>query len=154
MRRIVLRTLAEKADASLWWSRSDEEFFAAGACHVLAAAFLATYPHAGFSAYSVRPLSHHRGGHLVVARDDLVFDWCGYTEREKFLTEYAEAMRSIVPEWACDFVNENADPIAWDFCTARNHRHPSQFPLDPVPRAKEFLKRFASPFELAGNQAG
>ncbi len=75
MRKFVLRTAEEKADQELSWSRPDEDFFAAGACHVLAAAFLSTYPGAGFEAWSLWPKAGHRGGHMVVMRDDLVFDW-------------------------------------------------------------------------------
>src|SRR5687768_8983112 len=99
MRRIVLRTPEEKADANLCWSRPDEDFFAAGACHVLAAVFLVTYPCAGFRAWSVCPRPpHHRAGHVVVSRDDVIFDWAGYADRETFLVEYVQAVRTIIPD--------------------------------------------------------
>lgn len=146
MRRIVLRTSEEKADADLSWSRPDEEFFASGACHVLAAMFLSMYPRAGFRACGVSPRApHRRGEHVVVARDDLVFDWAGYSPRETFVAEYSEAMRTIFPDWAGDFTPINVDVIGWDFCMARNHRHPSQFRHDPLSRAEAFVRRFAPP---------
>lgn len=98
MRSIVLRTLAEKADADLWWSRPDEEFFAAGACHVLAGAFLRAYPGAGFRLHGCRPLSpHERGAHFVVAREDVVFDWAGYTPRSTFLADYRARCEQSFP---------------------------------------------------------
>lgn len=149
MRKVVLRTPEEKADATLWWSRSDEDFFAAGACHVLAAVFLATYPSAEFGAWIIRPRApHSRAVHVVAARDDLVFDSTGYSEREAFLAEYIDALRRGHRDWACDFVAIDTDPIGWDFCRSSNHRHPSQFPSDPIPRAQAFLSSFASPLDL------
>ena len=42
------RTPAERADQMLSWNRDDVRFFAAGACHILAFAFLEVYPKAGF----------------------------------------------------------------------------------------------------------
>jgi hypothetical protein len=149
MRRIVFRTDEEQADPRLFWLRSDEEFFAAGACHVLAGAFLALHPHAEFSAWSIRPRAPHgRGGHIVVAGEDLVFDWAGYSPRDAFLSEYVDAMRTLFPDWGWDFDKLDMDPIAWDFCRTRNHRHPTQFPHDPIPRATAFIRRFPSPYSV------
>ena len=51
-----LRTKAEKQDLEASWLRSDFEFFAAGACHVLASALLAEYPNLGYCASEI-----HRG---------------------------------------------------------------------------------------------
>jgi hypothetical protein len=95
MRTIILRTAEEKADQRLSWSLPDEEFFASGACHVLAAAFLKTYPDAGFEAWSISPRGGQRGSHMVVVRDDLVFDWAGYSRRDDFLADYFGAMQRL-----------------------------------------------------------
>ncbi len=88
MQKYILRTVEEKADQNLSWTRPDEEFFAAGACHVLAAAFLAMYPEAEFRAWRFAPRAGYRGSHMVVVREDLVFDWAGYARRDVFLVEY------------------------------------------------------------------
>ncbi len=140
---IILRTAEEKADLDLCWSRPDEEFFASGACHVLAAAFLMEYPKAGFRPWRFAlGAGHHRGGHMIVANDDLVFDWAGYERRDAFLVDYFESMRSILPDWDARLVPVESDPIGWEFCRSHNHRHPTQFRRDPLPRAQAFAKRF------------
>ena len=144
-RRIILRTPEEKADLASSWSRPDVEFFACGACHVLAAAFLLEYPEAGFHPWRIAPSAGHRGGHVVVVHGDLVFDWAGYERRDAFLADYFGSMRSIFPDWDARFVPAESDPIGWDFCGLHNHRHPSQFPHDPLPRARAFASKFPPP---------
>ena len=143
-RRYVRRTAEEKADQALSWSRPDEEFFAAGACHVLTAAFLTAYPTAGFAAWVVVP-GGERGAHMVALGQDVVFDWMGYTERDVFLREYFEAIRAVFPRWTADFRPGPADPIGWEFCRAAGWRHPSQFWRDPLPRALAYLRQFPAP---------
>ncbi len=147
MRSAIFRTEEEKADPRLFWLRPDEEFFAAGACHVLAGSFLAMYPRAEFAPWRIRP-RNGRGGHIVVVRKNLVFDCAGYSGRDDFLTEYVEAMRTVFPDWRCDFDQLDMDPIGWEFCRTQNHRHPSQFPYDPIPRAEAFVRRFPSPDDV------
>lgn len=147
MRRIKLRTPEERADQNLSWARADEDFFASGACHVLTAAFFMTYPTAGFS-----PWGLVEGGgrvvHVVAVREGVVFDASGYSSRVDFLAEYTEAMRVVrSPDWSADFQPLDADPIGWDFCRARDYRHPTQFAHDPVARAVAFVRRFPSPSE-------
>jgi hypothetical protein len=145
MRRITLRTPEQRADQDLSWSRPDEQFFASGACHVLAAAFLMTYPRAGFSAWTLVVDQGQRVAHVVAAREAEVFDVWGYTPRAQFLTEYTAAMRVWFPDWRADFQPLDADPMGWDFCRARDHRHPTQFRHDPLERAVAFLRRFPPP---------
>ena len=142
MRELSLRTPAEKSDLAWAWSRSDEAFFAAGACHVLAAAFLLTYPNEGFRPWRLVPSTGQRGGHLVVMRDELVFDCAGYATRTPFLAEYFTAMRRLVADWDAHFVPLELDPIGWEFCGSNQHRHPSQFLHDPLPRALALARRF------------
>ncbi|HWZ90708.1 MAG TPA: hypothetical protein VNW92_17730, partial [Polyangiaceae bacterium] len=113
-----------------------------GACHVLAAAFLMEYPEAGIRAWRFVPEPGQRGGHVVVASDDRVFDWAGYQRRDAFLVDYFEAMRAIFPDWQARFIPHESDPIGWEFCRQNNHRHPSQFRHDPMPRARAFVSRF------------
>jgi hypothetical protein len=79
---------------------------------------------------------------MVVARDDLVFDWAGFQRRDGFLLEYFEAMRRVFPDWDARFELIELDPIGWDFCRLHKHRHPSQFLHDPLPRARAFVNGF------------
>jgi hypothetical protein len=145
VRKIILRTAEEKADQELSWSRPDEEFFASGACHVLAAAFLETHPHAGFEAWSLSPKTGHRGGHIVVVRDDLVFDWTGYGRRDAFLADYFEAMRRLFPDWDATLERVHEHPLDREFCVRTGARHPTQFLHDPLPRALAFVSRHPPP---------
>lgn len=142
--RIISRPPAEKADQALSWARCDEDFFAAGACHILAGVFLETYPQVGYYALMLRPASGFRGGHLVAANACRVFDCRGWHEREAFLQRYTESCRAVYPGWSCS-LEVIHDPLGWDFCTAHAHRHPSQFYQDPIPRAQAFLRGFAPP---------
>ena len=67
-------------ERSLACEVDDREFFAAGACHVLAGTFLTMHPRAEFSAWRVRQrMPQGRGGHIVVAGKNLVFDCAGYS---------------------------------------------------------------------------
>jgi hypothetical protein len=145
VRRVILRSQREKADPLLCWNRPDERFFATGACHVLAGVFLKIYPNAGFSCWLVRPRSAARGLHVVAARDDLVFDACGFTARHDFLSEYTRAIREHLPEWTGDLQPSQFEPLGWEFARSTNSRHPSQFVHDPVARARQFLLSFPEP---------
>jgi hypothetical protein len=51
-------------------------------------------------------------------------------------------MRAIFPDWQARFIPHESDPIGWEFCRQNNHRHPSQFRHDPMPRARAFVSRF------------
>ena len=64
------RTPGAKRDPARQWALPDRVFFAAGACHMLAYAFIERYPHNGFEAAWIRPTSCHTGNHIVVVRDD------------------------------------------------------------------------------------
>ena len=74
-----------------------------------------------------------------------MFDYAGYRRRAAFLPEHVEAMRALFPDRACHFDELDMDPMGWDFCRTRNHRHPTQFPHDPIARATAFIHRFPSP---------
>jgi hypothetical protein len=68
-----------KADPVRRWSLPDRVFFAAGACHILTYAFMERYPDAGFNPIWIKPAKGYCGNHIVAARDDLAFDYHGYS---------------------------------------------------------------------------
>ena len=75
------RTRGTKRDPARQWALPDRVFFAAGACHMLAYAFLEQYAHSGFEAKWIRPAPGHTGNHIVVVRDDgCVFDYHGFSD--------------------------------------------------------------------------
>jgi hypothetical protein len=139
------RTSAEKADLEKSWLRSDEDFFGAGACHVLAHAFLAMYPNAGYRPLMVVPAKEQRGRHVIVASCRHVFDFNGYTARALYFTELERLHRERDATWSAELVELHVDPAGWVFCRKYGHRHPSQFFRDPLARAREFVQRAGSP---------
>jgi hypothetical protein len=143
VRLSLLRTPAEKADLEGSWRRSDEDFFGAGACHVLASVFLDLHPSSGYRTLLIVPSVGHRGRHVVVASTELVFDFNGYTPRSFYFAELLRLHREREPDWTASLVEVEleVDPAGWEFCLKYAHRHPTQFFRDPLPRARAFIRR-------------
>lgn len=131
----------QKRDLAWSWNRSDEDFFARGACHVLCAVFLQACRNREFSALLILPVGNFRGRHVIAATANVVFDWRGFSPRDTFLQEYSDAHRSSFPDWDYGLVPVT-DPVGDDFCARHNHRRPDQFLHDPIPRAKAHLQQF------------
>src|SRR5471032_3305755 len=83
---MIFRTEEQKHDLTRSWHRSDRPFFAAGACHVLAAAFLEVYPNAGFHPFLILPGPGLRGSHVFVSDGETVFDYHGFSGHDRFLS--------------------------------------------------------------------
>jgi hypothetical protein len=64
-----------KADLVRRWHRPDRQFFANGACHVLAYAFLERYPKLGFHARWIKPAGGFTGNHIFVSDGTTAFDY-------------------------------------------------------------------------------
>jgi hypothetical protein len=129
----------QKGDLVWSWNRTDQDFFARGACHVLCAVFLRQCDDPDFTAQLILPTSNFRGRHVVAATSSVVFDWGGFRPREAFLAEYSATYRSKYPEWAYSLVPV-PDPIGEDFCEEHHHRRPDQFLHDPIPRAEVYVR--------------
>ena len=132
-----LRSAAEKADLEASWLRPDQDFFSAGACHILAGAFLEAHPGSEFASYLLQPARGFRGGHVLVIGDELTFDWLGYQPRGDRLTRFEQERRTAMPGWHGSMV-PIADPLSWTFCRQFHHRHPTQYPYDVMERARRF----------------
>jgi hypothetical protein len=144
---VIFRTDEQKRDFVGSWNRPDRPFFAASACHVLAAAFLQTYPSIGYTAVLVRPSKGFRGTHVVVTDEKTVFDYHGYPRRAFYFDHHFTKMRRFFPGWSAELIPLSESPIDWSFCHVHRHRHPSQFFQNPLPRALAFVQRFPSPQE-------
>jgi hypothetical protein len=140
-----LRTPAEKADLEGSWLRADQDFFGAGACHVLASVFLRERAGSGYRALLIVPSPGHCGGHVVAASTELVFDFNGFTPRSFYFAELERLHREREPAWAATLLELDLNPAGWDFCRKYAHRHPSEFFRDPLPRARAFIRRFTEP---------
>src|SRR6266852_3184661 len=53
-----------KNDPVRRWALPDRVFFACGACHILAFAFLEKHPHSRFRPVWIKPLNGHTGNHI------------------------------------------------------------------------------------------
>lgn len=135
-----------KDDPARRWALPDRIFFAGGACHLLAAAFLDR--HGRGQATWLRP----RGGpghHVVVLGAAWAFDASGLWERERLLAHLARRARRWWPGWEADAVPLDRADLTSE---ARSRRHaglwlrePGQFLHDAMPRARAYAARFPAP---------
>jgi hypothetical protein len=146
---VIFRTPKQKADLLRSWHRPDRPFFATGACHILAAAFLKAYPDAGFCSYLVIPEVGMRGNHVFVANRKMVFDYHGFCDHDEFIAHYFRKIRRFLPDWEGKIIRLEMSPTSEAFCDQHGHRLPSQYPHDPFPRASAYLKRFSTPGLIA-----
>jgi hypothetical protein len=141
---MIFRTEEQKHDLIRSWHRPDRPFFATGACHVLAAAFLEVYPNTGFHPFLILPGSGLRGSHVFVSDGKTVFDYHGFSGHDRFLSHYFVKVRRFFPRWFGEVIRLEESPIGVAFCGRYSHRLPSQYPYDPLPRAFSYLVRFSS----------
>ncbi len=85
-----------KQDPFRRWSLPDRVFFACGACHILAYAFLKTYPDAGFAPLWIKPAKGFTGNHIVVVRNDMAFDYHGFSCWNRLLAHTTRESQSLV----------------------------------------------------------
>jgi len=142
---MIFRTEEQKHDLIRSWHRPDRPFFAAGACHVLAAAFLEAYPHAGFQPFLILPNPGLRGSHVFVSDGKTAFDYHGFSELDYFLDHFFTKIRRFFPHWCGEVIQLKESPISTSFCEKHNSRLPSQYLHDPLPRAFSYLARFPFP---------
>jgi hypothetical protein len=67
-----------KQDPARRWSLPERVFFACGACHILAYAFLKAYPSSGYAPLWIKPAEGFTGNHIVVVRGEMAFDYHGF----------------------------------------------------------------------------
>lgn len=140
-----------KSDPVLRWALSDRVFFACGACQVLAYAFLQRWPESGFSATWIRPKPGFTGNHIFVSREDVVFDYHGYSNRTQFLDHECRSAQRWWPGWDADMIPLPPEVLI-DNPLSRTYpglwlRQPDQFLHNALPRAMAFLDRHGPPPE-------
>ena len=94
-----------KQDPRKRWALPDEVFFAAGACHILAFAFLERFPNKNFSPFWIKPLDGHRGNHIFVTDKNVVFDYEGFTPFNQFIEKTEKQMRTMFYDWKYELVS-------------------------------------------------
>jgi hypothetical protein len=140
-----------KEDPVRRWSLPDRVFFACGACHILAYAFLKAYPRAGFTALWIRPAHEFTGNHIVVVREDVAFDYHGFSNWIRLLKHTETKANRWWPGWSAQLITLPMDVLISE-PKSREYdglwlREPKQFLHDALPRAERFLHRFQSPAE-------
>jgi hypothetical protein len=133
-----------KDDSVRRWSLPDRVFFAAGACHILAHAFLERFSASGFLPIWVRPREGFIGNHVFVTNGDLTFDYHGYVGRGRLVVHYTQRARRLFPGWDADLVPVTVSLVncAEAKTIGMDIREPAQFLHDALPRAHRFLDRF------------
>ncbi|WP_422002653.1 hypothetical protein [Reyranella sp.] len=138
-----------KDNATLRWSLPDRVFFACGACHILAYAFLERWGTPGMQALWIRPAAGQTGNHVFVDGGDWVFDYHGYANRPQFLAHVWRGARRRWPGWDATLVPLPRDVLISEQ-KSRGYdglwlREPGQFLHDAMPRANAYLDRFRAP---------
>lgn len=142
-------TPGTKRDPFKQWSLPDRVFFAAGACHILAYAFLESYSESGFHPVWIRPIAGHTGNHIVVTRDAVVFDYHGYSRWSDFWAHTKRRANLLWPGWDANIVSIHAAALvsnahALPYIGLRM-KEPKDYLVDPLPRARQYLRRFPAP---------
>ena len=131
------------------WALPDRVFFACGACHILAEAFLERYGEAGHRIVWIRPKPGFWGNHIVIRGDSFAFDYHGYTDPARLFAHERKCAARYLPGWDGDLISL---PRAVLTSEAKSReipglwlREPGQFLHDAMPRARRFLDRFGPP---------
>ena len=136
-----------KRDQVMRWALPDRVFFACGACHILAAAYIERFGAGTARPLAILPAPGFTGSHIVVATETWVFDYHGYAEREGYFAHVFAKARRWWPGWDAAVV-----PVAPQVLTSEAAsreilglwlREPEQFLHDAMPRARTYLDRFA-----------
>jgi len=135
-----------KNDPVRRWHRPDRQFFANGACHVLAYAFISRYPALGFHARWIKPAPGYSGNHIYVTDGKVAFDYHGLTTEQRLLSLAFRRAPRFFPGWSATLVDLPTDALVSEQKSRQFEglwlREPMQFLHDALPRAHEFLARF------------
>jgi hypothetical protein len=135
-----------KNDPVRRWHRPDRQFFANGACQILAYTFLERYPDLGFRARWIKPVDGFAGNHIYVTDGINAFDYHGLTTEQRLLAFGFKRGRRFFPGWNATLVDLPTDVLISEQRSRQFEglwlREPKQFLHDAMPRARAFLDRF------------
>jgi len=134
-----------KNDPVRHWHRPDRQFFANGACHVLAFAFIERYPDLDFHARWIRPAAGFTGNHIYVTDSVNAFDYHGLTTEQRLLALGFKRGRRFFSGWDATIIDLPTDALISERRSREIEglwlREPQQFLHDALPRANAFLDR-------------
>jgi hypothetical protein len=138
-----------KHNARQRWALPDRVFFACGACHILAYAFLERYGREDMRPLWLKPAPGFTGNHIFIAAGDWIFDYHGYSGREAFLAHTWRRARHFWPGWDATLIELPCEVLVSEPLSKTYDglwlREPRQFLHDAMPRARAFLDRFPPP---------
>lgn len=139
------RTPEERQDMFKSWVRSDQAFFASGACHILADLFVQLHQHEGYKMAHIKPAEGFTGNHVYASNGKWAFDHNGWTKEKELLATTSKAYRERYPDWEYErIVIESPMTSLEDFCKANNHRLPWQYAYPPWERAYKYIAQFSA----------
>lgn len=141
-----------KKDMAMRWALPDRVFFACGACHILAYAFLDRWGGPEAHAVWIKPAEGHTGNHIFVDLHDgsgRAFDYHGYADTDRLIEHYWKRARQTHPGWDATLHGLPADVLISE-AKSRTYdglwlREPGQFLHDALPRAHRYLDRIGPP---------
>lgn len=133
------RTDLERSDQQLAWDRTDQAFFAAGACHVLAWGCRAFHQDRALAIHAIRFAGQEQVFHTYAVWESWAFDHSGWNAQHELLEVNAE------------FEDRNVEGLnitvtLSEFCAEHHHRMPGQYWRDPMNRARDYVARFRPPW--------
>jgi hypothetical protein len=140
---------AVKADPARRWNLPDRVFFAAGACHLLAYAFMRRYPAYGYRPIWIKPDAGYIGNHIVAVRGQRAFDYHGHSDWNRLVGHIQAKANRWWPGWRAELVELPTEVLISE-SKSRTYqglwlREPRQFLHDALPRADRFVDRFPLP---------
>ena len=140
----------DKTDIEKRWHLTDRVFFACGACHVLAYAFLECFPEAQAKALWLKPAKGFSGNHIFVSYGDWAFDYHGFSKHEALIQHFINRARHYWPDWKAELI-ELPKEVLISEAKSKTYdglwlREPDKHYLhDALPRAQNFIQRFSPP---------
>lgn len=136
-----------KRDPVARWALTDRVFFACGACHVLAYAFLERHPNLDAQTIWIKPSEGYWGNHIFVEFGGQVFDYHGYSTRDMFLEhEFKRARHYYGTGWDATLVSLPQGVLVSELKSKTYDglwlQEPQDFLHDALPRAHAYLDRF------------
>jgi hypothetical protein len=133
------RTPLERADQRVAWERTDQAFFAAGACHVLAWVCRDAHPDRGIDLAAIRFREEATAFHVFAVWEGWAYDHAGWNPEPELLAANEEFEGRPIERIAI------TSSLA-EFCAEHVSRMPEQYWSDPLPRAREYLARHEPPW--------
>ncbi|MGW5670742.1 hypothetical protein [Micromonospora sp. NPDC003776] len=133
------RTAIERSDQRIAWERTDQAFFAAGACHILAWVCRDSYPQRSIGIAGVRFADERQIFHVYAVWDGWAFDHSGWHPEPHLL-----AVNSDFEGRPLENISITEDLA--DFCEQHHSRMPHQYWQDPLPRARAYVERHRPPW--------